>query len=74
MDPTTFTYSYTMLSPCLFDSSKINTNLSCSNVSECRTDLRKYALSEGSSSKNEYTMVGIAKDGNIIVSPWMFGK
>jgi len=45
VDPDSYTYSYTLLSPCLQNHSGIDTNLSCANVTECTSDLRKYSKS-----------------------------
>ena len=58
-----------MLPPCAVDST-IDGTLACTDTYGCNADLKAWALSGFTNSSKTYTVVGIAKDGHLMVGPY----
>lgn len=69
VDPSTQTYSYRMLSPCLAQGFT-PPDQSCDQSPECSGNLHKYATSPHRNS----SILGIAKDGRVLVGPYIGGS
>lgn len=61
-------YHYHTLTPCIVSSSVVTT-LSCSSISACASDIKTYAMNYFSSNMT-FTVMGIAKDGHLIIGPY----
>jgi YHYH protein len=62
-------YHYHIISPCIIDSSSVDATTPCTNIDSCVSDVKTYALSYYSDYQQE-TLVGIAKDGHMILGPY----
>lgn len=80
VDQDSLFYSYSILSPCLLKQSTIDDESLCSQFPECYEDLKGYALKsytlqskEQKNLQDGVTVLGIAKDGHMIIGPYKDG-
>jgi len=59
-----------MLPPCLVNAAAMQTTKVCDQVSECTDDLRAYSLAAYTSKAKNITVLGVAKDGRLVVGPY----
>ena len=59
-----------MLPPCLVNAANMDDTEMCEQVTDCTSDLKAYALSGYTTAANTLTVLGIAKDGHLIVGPY----
>jgi len=59
-----------MLPPCLINAAGMQSTQMCEKVDDCKSDLRTYALSAYTAKAKTLTVIGIAKDGHLIVGPY----
>jgi len=58
-----------MLPPCVVDAKDINGSAPCAN-DECSQDLSAWALKAYTSQAKNLTVLGVAKDGHLIIGPY----
>ncbi len=58
-----------MLPPCLVNAAGMQATQMCAKVSEC-SDLKTYSLAAYTAKAKTLTVLGIAKDGHLIVGPY----
>lgn len=69
VDPTSNQYSYKSVSPCVFNSKAKDATTLCENSDACLNDLQSYMYSTFNSARSQ-KILGIAKDGHVIISPF----
>ena len=62
-------YHYHILSPCIKSTTGILTTKACGMMQNCISDIKSYALNSYTSYQNE-TLLGVAKDGHMIMGPY----
>jgi hypothetical protein len=75
VDPDLYTYSYSMLPPCL-KSFSANQDKLCRTTQSCVNNIKEYSINAYSWTAKEpgFTLLGLAKDGHMIIGPYLNGE
>ena len=67
-------YHYRYLPPCIYNSSNIQLDKSCQELSSCNDQILTYGMNYYGNNNTDFALMGIAKDGHLIYGPYTPNK